>query len=200
METSTEKKSREVIDAINSFDFKNLSIDKFLECQQLIGELTKSNIEFNRLVKFGCPSQYIDCKEVCEGNKTSKDKSKCSQCWQNALSEEINVAYGNEETTPEEDASPETKSKDNTYDEAFQTSPLSEGAGYFAAAQEAIKQQFSRPQKEKKFFNKKEKKSEYDKLKVLNLTPNQILELFDIMKWQEIQDFDDLKSALKEIF
>lgn len=221
METSTNKKAKEIISTINTLNYNKMDIDKLLSYQQLINELSQPEIDFKKLPKYGCPSQFIEVEEACKGNKTTKDKQTCIKCWKDALTEQIFVEYGNneeKETKNQTENSDDLDSEYSNYEEAFSEKVKSEGASYFSAAADAIQEQFSnKPQENKKksFFKSNKNKentkqniqpkiiykdSEFDKLKVLNLTPDQILELFEIMNWEIIQDYDDIKNAIYNVF
>ena len=265
---STRLKAEQIIREINMLDHTQMPIDKFLALEQLIAELRQNNIDFEKLPKYGCPSEFISCVFACKGIKPNATPTMCANCWKEALTENIYVdasalpspepekppinpfvtallsegrveeAARAIEMIKEKELAQKQAEEENidydSYDEdiefdaddytgALGISPNS-GANYFATAAESIKEQFSKQSKPKKkpFFKKPKKEqttnpksetkhvaeppktievpSEYDVLKQLNLTPEQILKIFDILEWSTIEDFDLLCDVLKSMY
>ena len=88
---STRDRAQKIISEINMQDHTQLSIDKFLAMEQLIGELSQEDIDFNKLKKYGCPSDFISCVFECKGKKMNATQKMCAKCWENALTEDIHV-------------------------------------------------------------------------------------------------------------
>ena len=214
---STKSKADKIIAEINMQDRTQMSIDAFLKYEQLINELSQERIDFNKLRKYGCPSEFISCVFACKGIKPNATPQMCSKFWEDALTEDVHVDLGLEDTPLAQTASAKTENAKETVEEETEPIDYSDvlgvtqvtGANYFSTAAQSIKEQFSnqnkpQPKKEEKksFFKKKEKHppqpqiSAYDKLKVLDLSPEQILEIFELLEWNTIKDFDLLKEVL----
>ncbi len=234
---SYRNRADEIIAKINDQDHTQIPIDKFLSLEQLIGELSQNKIDFTKLRKYGCPSEYTSCAFACKGVKVNATPKMCSECWETALSETIYVDMGlddtnnnkvpdHEDETEDEDEITETETALNNnstnvqivedseldYSDIIGSEPT--GANYFSTAAQSIQEQFSHQQTKKEskfpkkpFFKKHEPKkapeptqitvpSEFDKLKSLGLTPEEIMKVFELLEWDIIKDFDLLCDIL----
>lgn len=168
--STTSDKAKQIVEKINALNHTSISIDIFLAREQLIGELSQEEINFSKLPRYGCPSDFITCDKGCEGDTSKRAISLCAKCWEEALKDEAVVS------TQE---SPSDEKVENPFN-------LQESGNYFSVAADALLSGFS-------------KKNELKSFKDLGLSEKQVVNVFQILGWDKSMDYKEFCKEIQKL-